>query len=239
MIVGIIPARGGSKGIPGKNLKELGGQKLLYYTIDAAVSSCQLDKIVVTTENDDIYHSTLSYRPSVDLFLRPKELSQDHVQVDEVILFALRQIEVRSYSPVELVVVLQPTSPFRTSKHIDEAIEQYRAVNTRSWPYAQNHTVFSAYQPNKYHYIMDGATAEPLDHNPEKRSGRQFSDPPDIAVENGAIYVVDANRLSNERTFRAQPMSPYFMDYWESLEIDSMGDWHLAEAYLDNKDTWK
>jgi CMP-N,N'-diacetyllegionaminic acid synthase len=239
MIVGIIPARGGSKGIPGKNLKELGKKHLIDYTIDAAINSRLINQIEVSSEDDGILDSVYSYRGAVNTLRRPFELAQDHVQVDEVVLYVLRQLEIRGRDAIELVVVLQPTSPFRTGKHIDEAIEQYRAVNTKTWPLAQNHTVFSAYQPEGYAYMMAGATALPIDHNPEKRSGRQYEDPPDLAIENGAIYVVDAKRLSSERTFRAQPMSPYFMGYWESMEIDNMGDWFLAEAYLENKHEWK
>jgi len=239
MIVGIIPARGGSKGIPGKNLKELGKKKLINYTIDAAIHSGYLDDIIVSTEDESISDSVVSnFSPAVDVNQRPSCLAQDHVQVDEVVLYTLRQLELAGLD-IELVVVLQPTSPFRTARHVDEAIRQYRAVNTNTWPLAQNHTVFSAYQPDGYAYMMDGATALPIDHNPEKRTGRQYEDPPDLAIENGAIYVVDAKRLSSERTFRAQPMSPYFMGYWESMEIDNMGDWFLAEAYLENKNEWK
>jgi CMP-N,N'-diacetyllegionaminic acid synthase len=233
MIAAIIPARGNSKGIPGKNMKEFGGAPLIQHTIHAAKHSRRLNRIFVSTEDSEI--KDYSRKQNVEVLERPAPLSEDPVQVDEVILFVLRQLQWAGYDP-SVVVVLQPTSPFRTDFHIDEAIDLYYSINEGKQFFAPNETVFSAYQPEKFHYDSVGGVAVPLGHNPEKRLGRQNIDPTEIVVENGAIYVVDVERLSNERTMRPIPMVPYAMGYWESLEVDNELDWEIAAHLLENRE---
>ncbi|MHC4181782.1 MAG: acylneuraminate cytidylyltransferase family protein [Planctomycetota bacterium] len=233
MIVGIIPAKGKSKGIPGKNMKRFGGHPLIQWTINAAKRSERLDHIFVSTEDPAIKQNALSQ--NLQVLTRPPELSEDSVQVDEVMLFALRQLQWSGLNP-SVVVVLQPTSPFRTAKHIDEAIDLYHEVNEGKRLFALNETVFSVYQPEKFHYKTSRGLGVPLGHNPEKRLGRQDTDPTEVVVENGAIYVVDADRLSNERTMRPTPMVPYTMGYWESLELDNELDWEIATHLLENRE---
>lgn len=230
MIVGIIPARGSSKGIPEKNLKHFNGRPLVHWTMKAAAESELLDRVYLSSEDSRLL--VLADNQRVFALERPPELSEDRVQVDEVSLFALRQIQWSGIEPT-VVVVLQPTSPFRTSVHIDEAIELYQQINNTKQFYVPRDTVYSAYQPEKYHYLVDGGEAIPIGHNPVTRLGRQNIDPTEVVVENGAIYIVEAERLSNERTMRAQPMVPYDMSYWTSIEVDDDIDWMVAEHLCD------
>jgi CMP-N,N'-diacetyllegionaminic acid synthase len=230
MIVGIIPARGSSKGIPEKNLKDFGGKALVRWTMEAAAKSELLDRVYLSSEDSRLL--VLADNQRVFALERPPELSEDRVQVDEVTLFALRQLQWSGLEPTA-VVVLQPTSPFRTSVHIDEAIQHYQNINESKYPYVPKDTVFSAYQPERYHYLSDTGVAIPIGHRPATRLGRQDIDPTEVVVENGAIYIVEAERLSSERTMRAQPMVSYDMPYWDSIEVDDDIDWMVAERLCD------
>jgi CMP-N-acetylneuraminic acid synthetase len=215
-------------------MKLFGDLPLVQWTIHEAKHSERLDKAFISTEDHEI--ADWGFQQQIGVLERPPELSQDDVQVDEVILFSLRQLQWQGFNP-SVIVVLQPTSPFRAARHIDEAVELYHELNNAKKPYELPDTVFSVYQPEKFHYNSVGGIAVPLGHNPEKRLGRQNIDPTDIVVENGAIYIVDTNRLSQERTMRPSPMVPYAMNYWESLEIDSDTDWEVAKNFLDNRES--
>jgi len=116
--VGIIPARAGSKRVPGKNTRALAGKPLIGYTIEAALDS-GLDRVIFSTDDEKMAEVARSFGADVP-FLRPKELATDEASSLSVLLHALRHLE---KSPPELVAFLQPTSPFRTSKHIDAALE--------------------------------------------------------------------------------------------------------------------
>jgi CMP-N-acetylneuraminic acid synthetase len=121
-ILAIIPARGESKGIPKKNIKLLAGKPLIAYTIEEALRSKYLDRVIVSTDDEEIVNIAKKYGAEVP-FLRPKELAKDDSSSLSALLHALNYIgNEEKYFP-EIIVFLQPTSPFRTSKHIDEGIK--------------------------------------------------------------------------------------------------------------------
>ena len=224
--VAIIPVRGNSKGIPRKNFVDFGGKPLFLWTVEAAVESGIFDRVVVSTEDAEIkaifvdYILSLATRKLVDVFAidRPSYLSQDHVQLDEVVLHALRILEHNwDYRP-ETMCLLQATSPLRTADHIINAFRQYSGKGT----------LFSAYVNKRYHWAVDYSVA-PVLHNPEKRLGRQWESR-QIYTENGAIYIFPAKRLSLERTLRLYPFDIYVMPEEDGWEIDSQ--WELDVARL-------
>jgi len=181
----------------------------------------------------NIFHSQ---DKSFDVFKRPSELSQDHVQVDEVALFALRQIQLNWQSDLpDTIVILQPTSPFRGAKHIDEAIEFYQLINDDRQAWEDKRIVFSVCEPGHTYQVVDGEKALSLD-DPRFRLGRQQEHDVPYAVENGAIYVVDAKLFGRQRSFRSPVMHPYWMDKWESLEIDTPLDLYIANCLMGNVD---
>ena len=135
--VAVIPVRGNSKGIPRKNLVDLGGKPLFMWTVDAAIESGVFDKVVVSTEDDDIIE--VAYRKT-SIIPRPRYLSQDHVQLSEVVLHAYRVMEQEwGWNPTTLCL-LQATSPLRTAGHIVNAMRQYKSRGT----------LFSAYIDKRY-----------------------------------------------------------------------------------------
>src|SRR5690606_30039190 len=119
----VIPARGGSKGVPGKNIKKLSGKPLIYYTIEAAREIFDDRNILVSTDDEEIKKCVEAIGLNVP-FLRPEKLATDDVGTYEVLLHSLNFVESKGYFP-ETLVLLQPTSPFRTSQHIREALALY------------------------------------------------------------------------------------------------------------------
>ena len=213
--VAVIPVRGNSKGIPRKNLVDFGGKPLFMWTVEAAIESGVFDKVVVSTEDYDIIE--VAYRKT-SIIPRPRYLSQDHVQLSEVVLHAYRIMEQEwGWNPTTLCL-LQATSPLRTAGHIVNAMRQYRGRGT----------LFSAYIDKRYHWAVEDRV-EPIQHNPARRLGRQW-EPSQIYTENGAIYFFPARRFSLECTVRLAPFDVYIMPEEDGWEIDTQ--WELDVARL-------
>lgn len=219
MNVAIIPARGNSKGIPRKNLKLLKGSPLIQWTLLPAKLSGCFEYIAVTSEDTEILK--IASDNKVMGIMRPPYLSSDIVQTAEVCLDALRQLQMVNINP-DMVTILQPTSPFRTPQHIIDAVTLFSNDKTRR-------TVIAAYKSYKYHWHEN----LPLYHNPEKRLGRQQEKDMGMYVENGAIYCCDSDKFSMAGQYRVSPYIIYQMPEKNSLELDSMEDWWLAEAMIE------
>lgn len=220
LTVALIPARAGSVGIPGKNIKPLAGIPLINYTIRAALDTHNVDRVYVTTESPEI--AKVAADCGGEVLMRPQELATSGPQTDEVYLFALRQLQFKGIEP-DTLVLLQPTSPFRTSKHIERAVEIYYEMGGDC-------TVFSGYRASGYYWGADeeGETF-PIMHDPTYRKGRQeYRDSDWLIRENGAIYVVSAERFVEYRSYRVPPFHPYIMREDQSHDLDSMADWEKA-----------
>lgn len=219
MNVAIIPARGNSKGIPRKNLKLLNGSPLISWTIGPAKLSGCFEYIAVTSEDTEILK--IASDNEVMGILRPPYLSSDIVQTGEVCLDALRQLQMVNINP-DMVTILQPTSPFRTAQHIIDAVGIF--ANDKA-----HRTVISVYKSYKYHWHGNS----PLYHNPERRLGRQQEHDMEMFVENGAVYCCDSGKFSRVGQYRVAPYLIYQMPERNGLELDSMEDWWLAEAMIE------
>lgn len=219
-VVAVIPARGGSKGIPHKAVKKLGKWPTIGWTIEAAKAAGCVDRVFVSTEDAEI--ADVAGRFGVEVLNRPVCLAQDDSQTDEVYTYCLRQMRHELHLFPETLVLLQPASPFRTASQIDEAFELYTPAET----------VISCCVDTKFHWAIDEEEdyeAVPIFHSPMHRQGRQAIDDRDrLLAENGAIYIVDAERLSQERCCRVPPFSLYLMDALHSVDLDTMDDWDYA-----------
>ena len=233
--IALIPARGNSKGIPRKNLQDLGGKPLLAWTIEAALASDVFHTVYVSTEDAEV--ATVAQHYGATVLDRPPLLSMDHVQLDEVTLYSLRQLQMMGMQP-DTLTLIQATTPFVSSEHLREAHEMF------IFGPLDCGTVFTAARDPKYHWVPGDHNAEeihlyrasPIHHNPNRRVGRQWTDPKEnLFWENGAVYVVPVERLSLERTFRVQPMILCEMSEEDSLEIDTPFDLFRARQYL----AWK
>jgi N-acylneuraminate cytidylyltransferase len=218
----LIPARGGSKGIPGKNIKPLGGRPLIYYTLDAAFDTASPQDICVSTDDDTIAARVREYGLDIP-FKRPSDLATDTAGSDEVMLHAVAFYE-KAGIKLDRIVLLQPTSPFRTSRHITEALELYHqdldmvvsVKKTKANPY------FNLFEEDKSGYLRPS--------KPGNFSRRQ--DCPAVYEYNGAVYVINVDSLKNKSATPFSRILKYEMNEQDSIDIDTEMDWLLAEAVM-------
>lgn len=218
--LGLIPARGGSKGVERKNIKLLAGEPLIGHTIRSAKEAQNLDRIIVTTDDEEIKSVAESHGAEVP-FIRPLELATDEASTNSVIEHALHYLETEEEYLPEAVVLLQPTSPLRTAEHIDGAIDIHRTELVT--------TVISVYRDHSYRWRPDehGATQLNYTGSASRRQDKQLE-----YVENGAIYVTETLHFLDKGELRGGSISLFEMSERESVDIDTEFDFCLAETII-------
>jgi CMP-N,N'-diacetyllegionaminic acid synthase len=230
-ILGLITARAGSKGIPGKNVALLRGRPLMTYTCEAAVCSATLSRVLLSTDSPEL--ANLGRLAGVAVpFMRPRELAEDTTPSLDVVVHALEWLRAEENWSADVVVLLQPTSPLRTARHIDEAVALLLSSDSIE-------TVVSVVQvPHRYNpfSIMNlrGGRLEFYmpDPVPFDRFRRQNL-PPFFARNGPAVLVVRTEVLKTRRSFYGEHVSPYPMSRVDSLDIDEAFDLVVAEAALE------
>ncbi len=217
----IIPARGGSKGIPHKNIKPLNGKPLIHYTIDVARTVVTDDDICVSTDDPEIISVVENYGLKVP-FVRPAELASDIAGTNEVLLHALSFYEEKLHRKYDVVILLQNTSPFRSSEQLQEAIKLYRddidmVVSVKECPANPYYCVFEENEEGFLHVC--------------KGDGNIFrrQDAPKVYEYNGAIYIMNASVLKTTHMHKMKRRVKYVMDDRSSFDLDTMWDWQMAE----------
>ncbi len=224
MYIGIIPARGGSRRLPGKNIALLNDKPLIAYTIEGAQQAERLSRTLVSTDDPKIGEIARRYGAEVP-FLRPAEIATDASPLLDVIEHALRYLG-QAGDLVNAVVLLQPTSPFRTGRHIDEALELFErtgADTVTSVRVAHEHPYYSWTQK------FGEDTIVPF-YSLEKQCLSRQELPPAF-VENGAIYVIKRSLLDHRMLYGSKVV-PYLMDDRCSLDIDTLEDFQYAEFVM-------
>lgn len=229
-ILGIIAARGGSKGVPGKNIKPLGGKPLIAYSIEPAVKSGVFDKIIISTDDEKIAEVARSFGADVP-FIRPAELAQDATPTLPVLIHAVKWLEDNQKLDFDYVVLLQPTTPFRQVFHIKEAIDLLKSSGADSVVSVSE--VPGHYNPH-WQFILD------TQNKMQIFTGENFSeiikrrqDLPKTYTRNGAVYAFKKNLLFQDvPTFYGKDIRAYVMDQQYSVNIDSLEDFISAEAKL-------
>jgi N-acylneuraminate cytidylyltransferase len=216
--VAIVPARGGSKGVPGKNKRLVGGQPLIAYTLDAARAAEKLDRIVVTTDDPEI--ADLARAAGAEVVERPSRIAADDSPVIDAVLHALESLGIEDPSAL---VLLQPTSPLRTASDIDAAIELFERTGT---PVCSVCRAGDAH-PARMYRLEEGVMRPVM---PELASHRR-QDLPVLFHRNGALYIVGPEQL-RARQIICDPMVPYEMDEERSVNIDTELDLMVLEALL-------
>lgn len=219
----IIPARGGSKGIPHKNIKPLNGKPLIHYTIDVARGIVKDEHICVSTDDADIIKCVEDYGLKVP-FVRPAELATDTAGTYEVLLHALYFYE-KQGKEYDVVLLLQNTSPFRTVQHVTEALELYRS--DIDMVVSVNETKTNPYY-NCFEDDSEGFLKKTLDSTMFVR--RQ--DAPKTYEYNGAIYVINPVQLKKMPLGKFTRRIKYIMDDIHSVDLDNMMDWKYAEFIM-------
>ena len=225
-VLGIIPARGGSKGIKNKNIVPLQDKPLIAYTIEAAAASKRLSRCVVSSDSLEIIKVCKAYGADVP-FVRPAELAGDETPTMPVILHALDQLA----EEYDAIMILQPTSPFRTADDIDSAIELLDGNSLAD-------SVISVVRVGDNHparmkrlengYLLDPEFAE-------ESEGQRRQDLPELYLRNGAVYLTRTRVLLEEHSFKGHKSLAYVMPGERSVNIDSKVDLLLASVIMDNK----
>ena len=221
-ILALIPARGGSKGIPKKNIRYLKNKPLIAWTILEAKKSKYIDRLILSSDDQEIIQVAKSYNCEVP-FIRPKELAQDHTPGIEPVLHAINII-----SGYDIVILLQPTSPLRTSDDIDQCLEffiQHNAEICVSITEADQSPYLMFSLDNKTH------TLSPLMQQSHIITRRQ--DYPKLYVPNGAIYIANINYLKSTKSFYTDKTIGFIMCRERSIDIDDEFDLKLAEYLLE------
>jgi len=223
----LIPARGGSKGLPNKNIKLLQGKPLICYSIDAGRSLCSDDHICISTDSEKIAQTVLDYGLAIP-FKRPAELATDHAGSREVIIHALDHYKSKGVE-YDVVVLLQPTSPFR---HYDD-IKQMCSLFSPNVD-----MVVSVFQPHysPYFNLFEENTEGFLKKSKESAFARR-QDCPTVYAFNGSVYVINAISIRNKPFDQFNKVTKYVMDEILSVDIDTDIDWWLAETIL-QKSLW-
>lgn len=231
-ILGVIGARGGSKGFPGKNLRLLRGVPLIVHTIRAAQESRLLSDFIVSTDDPKIAEVARSYGADVP-FLRPAELATDEASPWHVVRHAVREWEDRTHWQISAVVLLQPTSPLRNGGDIDLCIQRFREMD------ADICATAAVSHDSPYFNMVEiapdsGPFARPCSFFMRDHLCRQ--DAPAVYALNGAVFVVKRSVLMTlENHFRVERFAVVEMPRRRSLDIDSAEDLELAEWLLSGR----
>ncbi|MDX1975777.1 MAG: acylneuraminate cytidylyltransferase family protein [Rickettsiales bacterium] len=223
-VVAVIPARGGSKGIPKKNIVPLGGKPLIQWTIDAARKASRLSEVIVSTDSEEIADISRQAGAAIP-FMRPAEFASDTASGLDVMRHVIRFYE--KVKPIDILVYLQPTSPFRSSAHVDEAVRLLQesdadgVVSVVRVP----HNML----PECQMAIAEGGALQPLSGNtPLDRHGKR-----ELYARNGpAVLALKASYIMNCTSLYAGKILPLVMDTLESIDVDDAKDLLLAETLI-------
>lgn len=225
-LIAFIPARGGSKGIPYKNIASLVNKPLIAYSILAAQKSQLFDAIYVSSEDEKILAVAKEYGAS--LIDRNPQFAQDNSTTDSVIEEFISQ---QNVSDDDLIVLLQPTSPLRTAEHIKYAHELFKK-------HPQCDVLKSVCAgDNKYLYAFVGADPYLTSASPEYAKISRRQDLPDIYLPNGAIYIFSVAKFKRDNAIPDQRIIAYVMSDADSLDIDTQQDLEKAEFYLTQRES--
>lgn len=224
-MIAIIPARGGSKGLPGKNIKLLNGKPLIAYAIEAALKSKHIDRVIVSTDDEEIARVSKQFGAEIP-FMRPDFLASDTAQAVDNYIYTIDRLEKETNQLIDAFVVLQPTSPLRIAEDIDGAIELFHEKNADSvisyCPEAH---------PVTWHKYLDdeGRFVNIFDDNIRNRQANRVSYYP-----NGAVYVFRTS-IIRERKYYTEKSYAYIMSRERSVDIDFIEDFEYAAFLLSRK----
>ena len=222
-MIALIPARGGSRGLPNKNIKLLNGKPLIAYSIEAALQAKEVTRVIVSTDYKDIKEVALQYGAEVP-FLRPNSLATDSSSSSDVYKYTIDRLENEENIVIDNFVVLQPTSPLRTSTHIDEAITLFREKKAKAVvSYCKEyHSIF-------WHKKIDSNGKIVNIFEGDFSKNRQEIQ--ETYFPNGAIYVFDKNYIFATKDYSIDCYA-YIMDRKYSIDIDTIDDFLYAEFLM-------
>lgn len=230
-ILGLVPARGGSKGIPGKNLRQVGGKSLVARAVESGLGSRLVGRVILSTDSEAIAEAGKLAGAEVP-FLRPAELSRDDTPSSAVVIHTLEWLEKNGGTRPDILVLLQPTAPLRRGRHVDEALELLISSGARA-------VVSVARVPGHLHpawqfSIRDGALHPFLEGS---RLPTRRQDLPPTYTRNGAVYAAWTQAWLDGSLASWQGAVPYVMEPEDSVNVDGPEDLALAEFFLARRGT--
>ena len=224
-MIAIIPARGGSKGLPGKNIKKFNGKPMIAYTIEAALKSKYITDVIISTDCEKIERIALLYGAK-SFFMRPKELATDQAKAIDCYKYTIEKLNKDFEFDIHAFVVLQPTSPLRTVEDIDGAIELFRDKEADSViTYVEEHHPIEWHK----HLTEDGRFKNIFDDKLKNRQEFKQSFYP-----NGAVFVFDLN-LIKRGLYYSDKAYAYVMPRDRSVDVDTIDDFNYAEFIMKAK----
>lgn len=227
-ILYLIPARKGSKGLPGKNTKLLGDKPLIEYSIDFALNNVKKDDALCISTNDETVIAIAESKGITIPFIRPEELANDSASSHDVIIHAINQYE-KLNQTFDAVLLLQPTSPFRIQDDFTNLIKEY-SVDTDmvvSVKLAKENPYFTLFEENSEGFLDKSKTG-----NFERRQ-----DCPEVYAFNGSMYLINKASIKKSKIADFKNIKKIIMPEERSVDIDTLADWTLAEFYLKNENS--
>ena len=220
--VAIIPARGGSKGIPRKNVKRLNGKPLIGYIIETALKVDEIDRVIVSTEDPEIVAVAKEFGAEVP-FMRPEELAGDEIGTLPVLQHAINYLEKKENYKPDVIVLLYATSPMLSNSRIGEAIRLIKEKNFDS--------LLSAVEDRGHYWIENNEKYERL--HPNNPQNRQFMKP--LLKENGAIYITKIDFLMEKDEIVGGSIGFLVMEERETIDIDELLDFEIVEIIMSKR----
>jgi len=232
-ILGIIPARGGSKGLPRKNIKLLLNKPLIAWTIEEAKKSKYLDRIIISTDDEEIAKISESFGAEVP-FMRPQQLAQDSTPSYEVIKHCIEYFHQKMNVSYDYIALLEPTSPLRETSDIDNSIELL--INNKSATSIVSIAQLDKIDLNYIFSVKEQFLISPFENNPNfsvKHKTRQEMEK--LYFPDGTIYISETYEYLNKKTFYHEKTLAYIVDKYKSYEIDDILDFIIIETLLKHK----
>ncbi|MFD1551232.1 acylneuraminate cytidylyltransferase family protein [Putridiphycobacter roseus] len=222
-ILGLIPARGGSKGLPGKNIRPLNGKPLIAWSIESSLASQQIDTTIVSTDDKAIADIAVAHGASLP-FMRPNHLASDQSTSKDVIIHALEYFR-EAGQAFDYLVLLQPTSPFRKAGDIDKAIDLAKETG------ADLVVSVKETASNPYYVLFEEDEKGNLKNSKASTFSRR-QDCPKVYELNGSIYVFKVKSILEKDSLKFENTIKFLMDSYHSIDIDNLEDFEYAEFLL-------
>lgn len=227
-ILYLIPARKGSKGLPGKNTKFLGDKRLIEYSIDFALNNLTFDDELCISTNDEFVIEIAKSKGISIPFIRPEEFADDNSSSYDVIIHAINHYE-KLNRKFDAILLLQPTSPFRIQDDLSRLMKEFNSETDMvvSVKLAKDNPYFTLFEENSEGFLN------------KSKSGNfnRRQDCPKVYSYNGSMYLINLDSIKKSRIEEFKYIKKIIMPEERSVDIDTLADWTLAEFYLKNENS--